>query len=90
MQRGDAETSEYLEAFMSGFEFALLAIRGRLADARLSDVERESLLAFLADHERIARAYHARTRDAAAARGDLAALAGARAFRAEVSAVAAN
>jgi hypothetical protein len=89
MQQG-SETSDYLEAFMSGFEFVLLAIRGRLADARLSDDERERLLAFLEDYERIARAYHARTSDAAAARGDLAALAGARAFHAEVSAVAVN
>lgn len=50
----------YMEAFMNGFEFVLLAIRGRLAEGGLPREERDRLEAFLADYARIAQAYHAR------------------------------
>lgn len=89
MQRDGSETSDYLEAFMSGFEFVLLAIRGRLAESDLSEHERATLLAFLEDYERIARAYHTRTHDATA-HTELAVLANARAFKADVSPTAVN
>lgn len=50
----------YMEAFMGGFEFVLLAIRGRLAEANVSPADRERLEAFLADYWRISASYHAR------------------------------
>jgi hypothetical protein len=50
----------YLEAFMSGFEFVLLAIRGRLAEANVPAAERARLEAFLADYWRISASYHER------------------------------
>lgn len=50
----------YMEAFMSGFEFVLLAIRGRLAEANVPPAERERLESFLADYWRISASYHAR------------------------------
>lgn len=45
---------------MNGFEFVLFAIRGRLAEADLPADERERLEGLLADHSRIAQAYHDR------------------------------
>lgn len=45
---------------MSGFDFVLLAIRGRLAEADLPAEERARLEAFLADYWRISRAFHDR------------------------------
>lgn len=50
----------YMEAFMNGFEFVLLAIRGRLAEESLPAAERARLEGFLADYARIAEAYRAR------------------------------
>lgn len=50
----------YLEAFMSGFEFVLLAMRGRLAEVELPDDEKARMEAFLEDYWRISRAYHDR------------------------------
>ncbi|GEM_PF-5101501 len=50
----------YLEAFMSGFEFVLLAIRGRLAEGEVPPEERARLEGFLADYWRISASYHAR------------------------------
>ncbi|HEX2023013.1 MAG TPA: hypothetical protein VHH36_09870 [Candidatus Thermoplasmatota archaeon] len=64
----------YMEAFMNGFEFVLLAIRGRLAEAGLDDAERQRLEAFLADYWRISAAYRARRgegRDALRVRGPI-------------------
>lgn len=55
-----APPEEYMEAFMNGFEFVLLAIRGRLAEGGLPESERERLEVFLADYSRIAQAYRAR------------------------------
>ena len=45
---------------MNGFEFVLLAIRGRLAEANLTVAERTRLEGFLADYSRIAQAYRER------------------------------
>ena len=56
----EAGSEAYLDAFMNGFEFVLLAIRGRLAEADLPAAERARLEAFLADYWRISRAYHDR------------------------------
>lgn len=50
----------YLEAFMNGFEFVLLAIQGRLAEVDLPSDERARMEAFLADYWRISQAYHDR------------------------------
>lgn len=50
----------YMEAFMNGFEFVLLAIRGRLAEEDLEPAERARLEVFLADYSRIAQAYRLR------------------------------
>ena len=49
-----------MDAFMNGFEFVLLAMRGRLVEADLPDAERARLEGFLADYSRIADAYRAR------------------------------
>lgn len=54
------EPDAYMEAFMNGFEFVLLAIRGRLAEAGLPADERARLEAFLADYSRIAQAFRER------------------------------
>lgn len=59
MPQPDADA--YLDAFMNGFEFVLLAIRGRLAESELEPAERARLEAFLDDYQRICRAYRART-----------------------------
>lgn len=61
MQGERLEAEAYMAAFMNGFEFMLLAIRGRLAEEDMSDSERARLDAFLADYAHIAQAYHART-----------------------------
>lgn len=53
-------SEDYLGAFMNGFEFVLLAMRGRLQEADLPAEERARLEAFLADYWRIAQAYHDR------------------------------
>lgn len=57
---GAADADSYLEAFMNGFEFTLLAIRGRLAESDLGPEERARLEAFLDDYARIVRAYKER------------------------------
>lgn len=57
-QPGDPEA--YMEAFMNGFEFVLLAIRGRLGEGGLPPQERARLEVFLADYSRIAQAYRDR------------------------------
>ena len=54
-------SEDYLQAFMSGFDFVLLAIRGRMQEADLPEAERARLEAFLADYWRISRAFHERT-----------------------------
>jgi hypothetical protein len=51
----------YLDAFMNGFEFVLLAMRGRIQEADIPVDERARLEAFLADYMRISKAYHDRT-----------------------------
>lgn len=56
---------------MNGFEFVLLAIRGRLAEADLPADERARLEVFLADYSRIARAYRERKEERAETRGGL-------------------
>lgn len=58
--QSELEADAYMEAFMNGFEFVLLAIRGRLAEADLPREERARLERFLADYSRIAQAYRAR------------------------------
>ena len=60
VQGGNVGSDGYLEAFMNGFEFVLLAIRGRLAETDLPDEERQRLEAFLEDYWRIAKAYRDR------------------------------
>ena len=45
---------------MNGFEFVLLAIRGRLAEADMPADERARLELFLQDYSRIAQAYRQR------------------------------
>jgi hypothetical protein len=74
----------YLEAFMHGFEFVLLAMRGRIAEEHVPADERAKLEAFLADYVRIVKAYRERA-DAKAAPGLAASV-----FRAEVTAALAN
>jgi hypothetical protein len=49
-----------MDAFMNGFEFVLLAMRGRLAEGALPAAERERITSFLADYSRIASAYRQR------------------------------
>ena len=61
MPGNELHSDAYLDAFMNGFEFVLLAMRGRLAEADLPEEDRARLEAFLADYRRIARAYHDRT-----------------------------
>lgn len=60
MHAGEANPEGYLEAFMNGFEFVLLAIRGRLQESGLDAEERARIESFLQDYDRIARAYRAR------------------------------
>lgn len=45
---------------MSGFDFVLLAMRGRLAEGDLPAEERAKLEGFLADYLRISEAFRAR------------------------------
>lgn len=45
---------------MSGFEFVLLAIQGRLAEPTLDPAERARIESFLADYWRISESYHQR------------------------------
>lgn len=49
-----------MDAFMNGFEFVLLAIRGRLAESDLEPGERARIEAFLADYQKLAEAYRGR------------------------------
>lgn len=60
MPSAQLEPDAYMEAFMNGFEFVLLAIRGRLAEEKLPEEERARLELFLTDYSRIAEAYRAR------------------------------
>lgn len=55
-----------MQAFMSGFDFVLLAMRGRLQEKDLPEAERARIETFLADYWRISRAFHER-REAPAA-----------------------
>lgn len=59
MQDGDA----YLGAFMNGFEFVLLAIRGRIQVEDLKPEDKKRLEAFLDEYSRIAEAYKSRQPD---------------------------
>ena len=60
MTQATADPEAYMEAFMNGFEFVLLAIRGRLAEGGLPAQERARLEVFLADYSKIAQAYRDR------------------------------
>jgi hypothetical protein len=60
MQGASADPNGYLDAFMNGFEFVLLAMRGRLLEADLPPAERARIEAFLADYWRIVEAYQQR------------------------------
>ena len=60
MRPGEPNPEGYLDAFMNGFEFVLFAIRGRLQESRLDATERARIESFLADYDRIARAYRER------------------------------
>lgn len=51
---------EYLAAFMSGFEFVLLGIEGRLHDAKLDARARAELLAFVRDYQRVVQEHRER------------------------------
>jgi hypothetical protein len=55
----------YMEAFMNGFDFVLLAIRGRLAEADMHPAERARLELFLQDYSKIAQAFRDRRADLA-------------------------
>jgi hypothetical protein len=85
MQAATIGSDEYLDAFMNGFEFVLLAIRGRLNEGKLPRSERERLEAFLADYARIVQAYQERRRVVPTATLDLS-----QAFRAELESFSAN
>ena len=61
MNHGEPNPDAYLEAFMNGFEFVLLAMRGRVQEDRLPPADKARIEAFLDDYARIARAYRART-----------------------------
>lgn len=60
MQGVGVASEDYLQAFMSGFDFVLLAMQGRLKEGDLPEAERARVEAFLADYWRISRAFHAR------------------------------
>lgn len=66
MQLGEADPDAYLEAFMNGFDFVLLAMRGRLQESDLEPAERARIDAFLEDYARIPRAYRERRKPAVA------------------------
>lgn len=53
-------TDAYLDAFMNGFEFVLLAIEGRLQVEDLSKEDRARLEVFLQEYWRVAQAYRQR------------------------------
>ena len=55
-----SEPEAYMDAFMNGFEFVLLAMRGRLAEGALPPAEKERVERFLADYAKLARAYRDR------------------------------
>lgn len=65
MLGASADLDAYLDAFMNGFEFVLLAMRGRLEETHLSADERARIESFLADYARIVSAYRARSAAAA-------------------------
>lgn len=52
-------SSEHLSAFMSGFEFMLLAFEGRLHAADLDERSRVELERFVADYKRVLKEYAA-------------------------------
>ena len=85
MQGTTLDAEGYLDAFMNGFEFVLLAIRGRLAEENVPAGERARLEAFLADYWRIVRAYQERQAAPPTVGFPMAS-----AFRVEMSAVAPN
>ena len=86
MQPPEADPDAYLEAFMNGFEFVLLAMRGRLQEDALPPAERARIEAFIADYARITQAY----RERRVAPVDPSPLATASPFKALVSAFAGN
>ena len=85
MKQGEPNPDAYLDAFMNGFEFVLLAMRGRVQEERLPAADKARIEAFLEDYARIARAY--RNRAPAPAPEPLAA---ALPFRLELAEVPAN
>lgn len=61
-----SEPEAYMDAFMNGFEFVLLAMRGRLAEGTLPAAERARIESFLDDYAKITKAYRERKEGAAA------------------------
>ena len=57
---GGVDSDEYLAAFMSGFEFVLLAFEGRLAAGELDGAAEARVQAFVRDYERILAGYRER------------------------------
>ncbi len=53
-----SDSEDYLDAFMNGFEFILLAMQGRLSE--LDDETQERVRTFLADYKRVSDGYRAR------------------------------
>ncbi len=60
MQGASNDPEAYLEAFMNGFEFVLLAMRGRLQETGLSPADRARIEAVIEDYARIVEAFRAR------------------------------
>ncbi len=57
---GVTSSEDYLDAFMNGFEFVLLAMHGRLAE--LDDESQAKVRSFLLDYERVVGGYKARSK----------------------------
>lgn len=53
-------SDEYLGAFMSGFEFVLLAFEGRIHEKGLDEASKARLAEFLADYQRVLAQYRAK------------------------------
>ncbi len=54
-------TDGYLDAFMNGFDFVLLAMRGRIETEDLTKEDRARLQTFINEYSRVAEAYRNRT-----------------------------
>lgn len=65
MTLATTDPEAYMEAFMNGFDFVLLAIRGRLVESDMHPAERARLELFLQDYSKIAQAYRDRRADVA-------------------------